>query len=171
MWHACTAAAIWHADMQIVLVSTHLTEINHTKPRKQSGALPARLLFYPQRYNRTCRHYENGGMKMRAHLCVCCCARLHCVPGCCQNCLGACGGTQCEDTAQVPCARGRCSWAGRACDVRQMQQDLHAGRGGCKCEALCMGVQHGWYGAGVAAVPDSLPALRARCVRSFARIG
>ena len=89
MWHACAVAAIWHAGMQIVLVSTHLTEINHTKPRKQSGALPARLLFYPQRYNRACRHYENGQAKICAHLCVCRCARPHCTPGHCEIFLSA----------------------------------------------------------------------------------
>ena len=37
------------------------------------------------------------------------------------------------------CARGVCSWAGRAWGVGQMRANSHAGRGGCKYEALYMG--------------------------------
>ena len=139
MWHACAVAAIWHAGMQIVLVSTHLTEIDRLKPRKQSGALADQPLIYPQRPNRTCRHYENGGAKICAHLPLCVRARLHCVPGCCEKCAATWGGTQCEITAQLPCPRGVCSWASRACGVGQMASNSHAAGVGGKCEAACMG--------------------------------
>ena len=130
---------MWHAGMQIVLLSTHLTEIDRPQPRKQSGSLPVRLLFYPQHRIRTCRHYENGRAKICAHLCVCRCAPLHCTPGHCERYLGAWGGTQCESAVQMGCARGVCSWAGRAREVGQMQQESQAGRGGGKCEAVHMG--------------------------------
>ena len=130
MWHACTVAAMWHAGMQIVLLGTHSMECYQTQPKTQSGTWADRLLIYPQHYIRTCRHYENGRAKICAHLPVCVRARLHCVPGCYEKCAATWGGTQCEITAQLSRACGQCSWAGRACDVRQMQQDLHAGRGG-----------------------------------------
>ena len=48
IWGACTAMAIWHAGMQIVLVSTHLTEIHQAKPKTQSGACADPMLFHPQ---------------------------------------------------------------------------------------------------------------------------
>ena len=52
---------------------------------------------------------------------------------------------QSESAVQMLCARGGCSWAGRACGVGQMHANLHAGGVGCKCEALCMGgVVQGW---------------------------
>ena len=136
MWLACAAVATWLAGTQIVLVSTYLTEFYQTKPRKQSGALPARLLFYPQCRNRTCRHYENRVAEMCAHLCRSVRARLHCTPGYSENYLRTWGGTQSESAVQMGCARGVCSWAGRAREVGQMHANSHAGRGGCKHEVM-----------------------------------
>ena len=146
MWHACAALAIWLADMQIVLLSTHLTEIDQTKSKKQSGACADPRLFYPQHPKCTCRHYENGRNKICAHLCVCHCARLHCTPGHCENYLETWGGTQCESKAQIPCASGACSWAGRACDMGQMRADSHVQRVGGNYGAVWMMVwcREGW---------------------------
>jgi hypothetical protein len=139
MWHACAVAAIWHAGMRIVLVSTHMIDMNRTEAKTQSGTCTASPLIYPQRSKVACRHYENQHQKMRAHLRRSVCARLHCAPGHCQNCLRTWGGTQCENTAQMPCTRGVCSWAGRACGVEQMASNSHAADVGGKCEAVCMG--------------------------------
>ena len=130
MWLACAALATWLAGTQIVLVSTDLTEFYQTKPRKQSGALPAWLLFYPQCRNRTCRHYENRVAEMCAHLCRSVRVRLHCTPGHCEKSPRTWGGTHGESAPQMPGAHGVCSWAGRAREVGQMQQELQAGRGG-----------------------------------------
>ena len=49
------------------------------------------------------------------------------------------GGTQCENAVHLCRAGGVCSWAGRACDVRQMASNPHAAGVGGKCEAVCMG--------------------------------
>ena len=68
MWHACAVAATWHAGMRIVLVSTHLPELDQIQSRKQSGLHADQPVIHPQRLNQARRHYENGGMKMRAHL-------------------------------------------------------------------------------------------------------
>ena len=107
--------------------------------REHSGSHADQPVIHPQHLNQARRHYENGGMKMRAHLCVCCCARLHCVPGQCENYLGAWGSTQSESAVQMGCARGVCSCAGRACGVGQMGRNSHAAGVGGKCEAVCMG--------------------------------
>ena len=139
IWDACTAMAIWHAGMPSVLVSTHLTETYQPKPKTQSGTHADQAPDLPQHLKGRCRHYENGRAKICAHLCVCRCAPLHCTPGHCEKYLGAWGGTQCESAVQMGCARGVCSWAGRAWGVGQMHANSHAGRGGCKYEALYMG--------------------------------
>ena len=136
MWHACTAMVIWHADMRIVLLSTHPTEIDQARPKNQSGTGTDQLLDYPQHRKPACRRYENGDHKTCAHLCVRHCDRLTRAPGCCENVAGTCGDTQCENTAQMPGARGGCSWAGRACGVGQMCSDSHAGLVGGKHEAV-----------------------------------
>ena len=60
MWHACAVAAIWHAGMQIVLLSTHPTEIDQARPKNQFGTGTVQPLDYPQRSKLPCRHYENG---------------------------------------------------------------------------------------------------------------
>ena len=60
LWHACGMVAIWHAGMQIVLLSTHPTEIDQARPKNQFGTGANQLLDYPQRINVACRHYENG---------------------------------------------------------------------------------------------------------------
>ena len=121
IWDACTAMAIWHAGMPSVLVSTHLTKIYQPTPKTQSGAGAYQPLDDPQHLKRRCRHYENQHQKICAHLCVCCRARLHCVPGCCEKCAATWGGTQCEITAHMCRARGVCSCAARACGAVQMQ--------------------------------------------------
>ena len=80
MWHACAAVAIWHAGMQIVLLSTHLTEIDQAQAKHQFGTHADQPLIYPQRSKVACRHYENQHQKMCAHLCSRRCARLNCTP-------------------------------------------------------------------------------------------
>jgi hypothetical protein len=139
LWHACATVATWHAGMRIVLLSTHPTEIDQARPKNQFGTGTGAPLIYPQHSKVPCRHYENGRAKICAHLCVCRCARLHCTPGHCEKSAATWGGTQCEITAHMCRARGVCSCAARACGAVQMQQDSHAGRGGCKYEALRMG--------------------------------
>ena len=70
MWHACAAVAMWHAGMQIVLVSTHLTELHQIQPKTQSGAGADQLRIHPQCPHRARRHYENGGDRMRVRTCA-----------------------------------------------------------------------------------------------------
>ena len=48
IWDACTAMAIWPAGMPSVLVSTHLTETDQTKPKTQSGTHADQALDLPQ---------------------------------------------------------------------------------------------------------------------------
>ena len=136
MWHACAVAETWHAGMQIVLVGTHLTKTHQAKTKKQSGACADPMLFHPQHLNGTCRHCENRHHKMCAHLCVCCRARLPCVPGCCEKYAATWGGTHCEIAVHMQCAGGVCSWAGRACGVGQMASNSHAAGVGGKCGAV-----------------------------------
>ena len=74
MWHACAVAAIWHAGMQIVLLSTHPTEIDQARPKNQFGTGTVQQLDYPQRSKLPCRHYENGCAKTYVRTRVCPCA-------------------------------------------------------------------------------------------------
>ena len=48
MLYACAVVAIWHAGMQIVLLSTHLTEIDQAQAKHQFGTHADQPLDYPQ---------------------------------------------------------------------------------------------------------------------------
>ena len=72
--HACTAMATWHTGMQIVLVSTHLTELHQIQPKTSKRS--------PEQVPISCEstrsaHIEHADtMKMAVIECACAPVRL-----------------------------------------------------------------------------------------------